>query len=134
MIFSGVVRSYRCPTCEKNYSSVLPTSVIPMLTVVVIAGCLWSSLIEKIVGMRLVSILLGVGLAVASVAVIFVFLERFTDRWLTTRTCPRCNVKLESVGGGFVDGTTPTKQELLMYLLILGLPLLGWGSAYLLTV
>jgi hypothetical protein len=64
-------------------------------------------------------------LALISIPVFILFVQRITTPWLRKLSCPECAVALDAKGGGFIDGASPDKLELLTYLLLIGFPLIA---------
>ena len=127
MLFSGSVKSYKCKKCHKIFSSITPTSVIPMLAVFIISSIAWAANISELFKLEALGLLLaffiGLALAFLNFFLAFVLLEKFFSSWEKSKKCPQCGADLESTGGGFVDGAIPGLQELLLYVIVSGAPL-----------
>lgn len=124
MLFSGIAQSYRCSTCEKVYSNTIPTSIIPLLIILLAVFALWAEFFDHLLGGNWMIWLLAPFVSVFSFAFAYTALQHFTAPWLKSQACPGCKTKLEAVGGGFVDGVSLAKHELILYLFILGPPIL----------
>ena len=127
MLFSGSVKSYKCTKCDNNFSEVTPTSVIPMLIVIIIATSLWAENIAEFFKLKSIGLLLalvsGFLLAVAIFVLTFVLLQKAFYPWKKRLKCSECGGKLEGKSGGFIDGAAPGFQELLLYVIVIILPL-----------
>ncbi len=127
MFFSGSVKSYKCTGCDRKFSAVVPTSVIPMLTVVIMATTIWARNISQFFDLSprasLFVFPIGLVLAIGSFILTFMLLQEAFSGWEKSRKCPDCGGDLEGVGGGFLDGGTPSLQELLLYAIVVGVPL-----------
>ncbi|MCB0321747.1 MAG: hypothetical protein KDD60_12545, partial [Bdellovibrionales bacterium] len=76
MIFSGVAQSFRCRDCQTNYSDYLPTSILPLIVVVVVASKMWSEVLWEVFGIHWLSVVGGIALAIVSFCLIFLLLQR----------------------------------------------------------
>jgi len=127
MLFSGSVKSYKCSNCDRNFSVVTPTSVIPMLIVVFVAAAIWAGNISEFFDLSsrglLIAFPIGVALAIGSFLLTFVLLQRAFSGWEESGKCPGCGGALKGVGGGFLDGATPSRQEVLLYAIVVVVPL-----------
>jgi len=127
MLFSGSVKSYKCSGCDRTLSAVVPTSIIPMLIVVIMATTIWAGNISQFFDLTSKTFLfvfpIGAVLAFASFFLAYVLLQRAFSGWEKSRTCPSCGGDLEGVGGGFLDGGTPSLQEILLYAIVIMVPL-----------
>jgi hypothetical protein len=103
----------------------MPTSILPMLVVLVVANAFWVDFFDHLIPMTWLAFLAGLAVALSSLPLAILVLQRITAPWLATRVCPRCNMSLEATGGGFVDGTPPSKQELVVYAVVCALPMLA---------
>ena len=126
MLFSKSVKSYKCSNCDKTLSAETPTSVIPILVVFIISAVIWAGNISEFFklesGGRLVAIFVGFIVAFGIFFLVFVCLQKIFSGWEKDNKCPRCGEKLESTGGGFIDGGIPGLQEILIYIIVIALP------------
>jgi len=118
MLFSGVVQSYRCTACHSGYSRVIPTSFLPIITLVIFTGIIWSESLAAWIDIPWLAPM-GFLLGPVSLYLVFAALDRLMTVKLRQRICPRCGGELEGVGGGFIDGGRPGAVELLTYALSL---------------
>ena len=127
MLFSGSVKSFKCLKCDRIYSEVTPTSVMPMLIVIIASTTLWAGNIAEFFKLRSIGLLLaflfGFVLTIGTFFLTFVLLQNVFSPWIKRMKCPECGGNLEGTGGGFVDGVTPGLQELLLYIIVIILPL-----------
>lgn len=98
-----------------------------MLAVLVVANAFWVDFFDHLLPMTWLAFLIGFAVAVGSFPLAMLALRRITAPWLATKVCPRCEASLEPTGGGFVDGTPPSTQELVLYLMVCAMPLLADG-------
>ena len=129
MLFSSVVQAYRCSQCHSAFSKVIPTSILPIGMVMIIAGVLWSRTLVAWIKIHWIAYVLGFILSIVSLYLVYDRLDRLLTPKLVHGVCPHCGGKLKGVGGGFLDGVAPTRVELLTYaltlLLAFGIWLLG---------
>jgi hypothetical protein len=124
MLFSGVVQRFRCSACERGYSHIIPTSIVPLLLTLLVACSLWTGFMIGVFGDYWFAYLIALAASCASIPTFYFLLQKTLSPWVDTRVCPKCRIQLEVVGGGFVDGAPPSAQELMLYLLVIGVPLL----------
>ena len=129
MLFSGIVQAFRCTQCNCNFSRVIPTSFIPISTVVIVAGILWYRTLLLWIGIQLVAFLLGFVFSILSMYLVFEVLDRLTTSTLRDGFCPRCGGSMKAAGGGFYDGAVPAREELLTYFITLLLAFSCWMMA-----
>ncbi|MBK5968547.1 hypothetical protein [Thiorhodovibrio litoralis] len=96
-----------------------------MLVVLVVANAFWVDFFDHLLPITWLAILTGMAVALSSLPLAIQVLQRITAPWLTTRLCPRCDTSLEVTGGGFVDGTPPSKHELIVYSAVCAVPMLA---------
>ena len=127
MLFSRSAKSYNCLKCNRNFSEVTPTSVIPMLIVIITSTVIWAGNISEFFKLKsiwlLLALLLGFVLTIGIFFLTFLLLQNAFVPWAKRMKCPECGGDLESTGGGFIDGVNPGLQELLLYIIVTVLPL-----------
>ena len=121
MIFSGHVILYKCEACASEYSNVTPTSLLPMVAVVALATSPWARVLSRVMPYRRLAVAGGVVAAIASLWLMYMWVEALTTGRLRRGICPKCGAKLERTGGGFYDGVAPNPWELLIYVLVVAL-------------
>lgn len=121
MIFSSCVQFYRCQACASEYSSVTPTSLLPITAVIAFTTGPWARVASRVVPYRWLCVVLGVVAAIASLWLIYALVEALTTGKLRRRICPKCGAKLARTGGGFHHGIVPDLGELLIYILAIAL-------------
>jgi len=105
----------------------MPTSILPMLVVLVVANAFWVDFFDHLLPMTWLAFLAGMAVALSSLPFAILLHQRITAPWLASRICPGCDTSLEATGGGFVDGTPPSKHELIVYSTVCALPMLADG-------
>jgi hypothetical protein len=98
---------------------VIPTSFLPIITLVIFTGIIWSESLAAWIDIPWLAYPLGFLLGPVSLYLVFAALDRLMTAKLRQRICPRCGGELEGVGGGFIDGGRPGAVELLTYALSL---------------
>jgi hypothetical protein len=132
MLFSGVAQCYECPNCGEKFSTRIPTSIVPLLIIVITAGMFWDSIVLAVIEIPVLALGVGLALGIGSYFLSFEILQMAMTNWARTKKCPICGGKLKGVAGGFVDGGIPSLQEVLAYAIVIGLPLCIWLLRHLL--
>jgi hypothetical protein len=126
MIFSGGITFCQCEKCSAEYSSVTPTSLVPIASVVIWSGLPWARVVSRFVPYRWLAFVFGFIIALCSLWCIYVLVEMLTMGKVRRGICPKCDGKLAHRGNGFYDGIMPNPWEILIYVLTL---VLAFGSA-----
>ena len=113
MVFSGRIGFFQCKECGAEFTSVMPTSIHPMLGSVAISATLWSTVLRRWAPTKLASIPLGIVLALAVFMSSCYTAEYFIRR--SRKQCDKCGGMLEATGGGCYDGLVPSMSELAIY-------------------
>lgn len=127
MLFSGVVKSYECPACEARYTHTIPTSLLPILVVTVVASAFWTEALLAVLSGTWAAYLLALVISALSIPLAHLLVTKLTLSWTSSNTCPSCGAQLKPIGGGFIDGGPPSIQELIVYLTVIVVPLLMWA-------
>lgn len=120
MIFSGHVQFLRCSACGREYSCVTPTSVLPMLAIVVLGTLQWIGVLSVFAWHKAVVVLVAI-LSGILFPIGLLLLVGLWGQWRLTE-CPKCGSKLAVVGGGFYDGCVPGPAELVIYVAAVAVP------------
>ncbi|MCB0333100.1 MAG: hypothetical protein KDD55_06345 [Bdellovibrionales bacterium] len=123
MFFSGVAKAFQCPSCEKTYSSYMPTSIFPIFFVVIASSVIWMKFFDDLTSWSFLSLLVGLLFGIGTFLGAFSLVSYLSDRTIQSGKCPQCGTELFAAGGGFIDGGAPSAMELIIYLLSLALPL-----------
>jgi len=119
MLFSGSVRAYRCLQCNRHFCETIPTSLIPIILLIIVTASLWAFVLEQILGSRLLALLLCYPIAIVLMMLVYMALSWLLNPNLNKQICPRCGGQLKGVGGGFSDGHLPERTEWLTYAITL---------------
>jgi len=125
-MFSASIKSMKCSACGEHFCESTPTSVIPLLVTLVLSGTGWMSLFELLTGLRLLAWILGLLLALSSLAILYSIASSIANRRIRLGKCSKCGGTLEGVAGGFSESSTPSAQEAIILLSALGLPWLTY--------
>ena len=97
-----------------------------MAAVALSAGQFWGKVLCHFTTSLFLAYTSGIGISVLSIIVGVMALSQFSNRWLKTKQCEQCGQFLKGVGSGFVSDTLPTRNELIVYVLVLSIPLAIW--------
>ena len=125
-LFSGVSQAYECTNCGRDYAALLPTSVIPMAAVALSAGQFWGKVLSHFCASLVLAYTSGLLISLLSIIGGLIALSHISNRWLKTKQCEQCGQTLKGVGSGFVSDTLPTRNELVVYVLSVSIPLVSW--------
>jgi hypothetical protein len=100
-----------------------------MLAVVFAASACWSGFLHLFMMPEWLARLIAFAVAVVTLPLAILFVQQIAAPWAKRMNCQQCSSALQPVGGGFVDGTPPSKEELLVYSLVVITPLMFWGVA-----
>lgn len=128
-MFSGVAKAYQCTKCDTAYSTFTPTSIIPFLIVTLLASVVWATLLAESIPSKVYSVLLAFFISAGSLILSIWIIDYLSSFRFMDNQCPKCDAPLKVAGSGFVNFSSPSKEELLVYAIVLGTPLV----AYLIT-
>jgi hypothetical protein len=117
MVFSGVIRLYRCKNCGNRFSDTIPTSIIPLLIALTFSFVLWASALGILFPIGKLAFIPGIILSLSIYLASYLILDRLMNKNLAAGVCPECGGELRPEQSGFYDGGRPCRFELSLYLI-----------------